>query len=283
MRSTTLIAALAVASGLFAGSLSAAGPMLPTGWRSAAAASSTQQPRAPEAPAATVVREQPSAPRLVDVPTTSTPQPPNDEPAPAEVGPQQPTALQVLESAATRYRGTGAFCADFSQERTVTLLRETRRGRGRLCQQQPNLFMMRFSEPSGDRVIADGKDFCQYTPSTDPKQAICIPMSRAGNAYDFHREFLERPAEKYTLTLEGQEAVDGAQTHRVLLVPKQAAGYRQAKLWVDARSNLVKRLELQEENGTVQRITMSNIDLRATPPRDAFRVDLPAGVEVLRP
>ena len=196
---------------------------------------------------------------------------------------QEPTAVQVLEAAAARYRGATAICADFSQERTVTLLRETRRGRGRLCQQQPNLFMMRFSEPSGDRVIADGKDFCQYTPSTDAKQAICIPMARAGNSYDFHKEFLDRPAEKYNLRLNGQEAVDGSQTRRVVLVPKQASGYRQATLWIDARTNLLRRVELQEENGTVQRITMSNIDLRATPPASSFRVDLPAGVQVVRP
>jgi outer membrane lipoprotein-sorting protein len=279
-----LTVALVVAGGLSAGSLTAMGPMHPTGWRSAPVVSSpAQQPSAPpgsEVVAPPAAPVQPSEPQR---PVAATPgQPTNEAPA-AEAPDQQPTALQILEGAATQYRGTSAICADFAQERTVTLLRETRRGRGRLCQKQPNLFMMRFTEPSGDRVIADGKDFCQYTPSTDPKQAICIPMSRAGNAYDFHREFLERPAEKYNLTLEGQEAIDGAQTHRVLLVPKQAAGYRQAKLWIDARTRLVKQLELHEENGTIQRITMSNIDLSATPPANAFRVDLPAGVEVLRP
>jgi outer membrane lipoprotein carrier protein len=271
--------ALVLAGGLSADALAGMGPMLPTVRRSVPAPPA-EQPRATAAPVIPVL---PRSPGSVEMPVAPVPQPPVDQPAAAEPAPQQPTALQILESAAGKYRGTRAICADFSQERTVTLLRETRRGRGRLCQQQPNLFMMRFSEPAGDRVIADGKDFCQYTPSTDAKQAICIPMSRAGNAYDFHREFLERPAEKYNLTLEGQEAVDGAQTHRVLLVPKQAAGYRQAKLWIDARTSLVKRLELQEENGTVQRITMSNIDLSATPPANAFRVDLPAGVEVIRP
>ena len=147
---------------------------------------------------------------------------------PATASAQQPTAAQVLEAAAGRYRGTTAICADFAQERTVTLLRKTSSGRGRMCQQQPNLFMMRFTQPSGDRVIADGREYCQYTPSTDPKQAICIPMSRAGNTYDFHREFLENPTQKYTIRLNGQEAIDGGQTNRVVLVPKQPAGFRQA-------------------------------------------------------
>jgi outer membrane lipoprotein-sorting protein len=260
-----LLALLLLAGGTSASPLAA---MFPPGYQRTA--------RALERPSAPTIRQRPNAPARRQEPAL---QVGDAAPTPA----QELTAAQIMEAAAARYRGATAICADFAQERTVTLLRETRRGRGRLCQQQPNLFSMRFSEPSGDRVIADGKDFCQYTPSTDPKQAICIPMSRAGTSYDFHKEFLDRPAEKYNLRLNGQEAVDGSQTHRVVLVPKQAAGYRQATLWIDARTNLLRRVELNEENGTVQRITMSNIDLQATPPASSFRVDLPAGVQVVRP
>jgi outer membrane lipoprotein-sorting protein len=45
----------------------------------------------------------------------------------------------------------------------------------------------------------------------------------------------------------------------------------------------VRRLELREENGSVNRISLSNIDLNASAPADAFRFTPPAGVEVLRP
>ena len=54
-------------------------------------------------------------------------------------------------------------------------------------------------------------------------------------------------------------------------------------LAVTLRSSSISLMLVREENGTVQRITMSNIDLRATPPANSFRVDLPAGVQVVRP
>jgi outer membrane lipoprotein carrier protein len=196
---------------------------------------------------------------------------------------QQATALQLLEAAAARYGAAAAVCADFQQERSIPLLGESRSGRGRLCQKRPNLFMMRFSEPAGDRLIADGRDFCQYTPSTDPKQAICMSMERAGGSPDFHSQFLDRPAEKYRTRLDGQETVDGSVTHRVVLVPIQPVGFREAVLWIDARTSLVRRVEIREENGSVQRLSLSNIDLSATPPADEFRFTPPAGVEVVRP
>jgi outer membrane lipoprotein carrier protein len=196
---------------------------------------------------------------------------------------QQLSALQVLEAAAGRYRAATTVCADFVQERAVPLLNETKSGRGRMCQKTPNLFMMRFAEPAGDRLVVDGKDFCQYTPSTDPKQAICVSLERAGGSPNFHSQFLDRPAEKYRMRLDGQEAVDGSQTHRVVLVPIAPTSFREATLWVDTRTSLVRRLELREENGSVNRISLSNIDLTASAPADAFRFTPPAGVEVLRP
>jgi len=152
-----------------------------------------------------------------------------------------------------------------------------------MCQKQPNLFSMRFSDPQGDRLVVDGKDFCQYTPSTDPQQAICAPVERAGGSPDFHAQFLARPAEKYRVRMDGQENVDGSATYRVVLEPIQPAGFREAALWIDARNSLLRRVEIREENGSVNRISLRNIDLSATPAADTFRFDPPAGVEVLRP
>jgi outer membrane lipoprotein-sorting protein len=69
----------------------------------------------------------------------------------------------------------------------------------------------------------------------------------------------------------------------VVLVPIQPVGFREAVLWIDARTSLVRRVEIREENGSVQRLSLSNIDLSATPPADEFRFTPPAGVEVVRP
>ena len=54
-------------------------------------------------------------------------------------------ALSILETAAEKYRASTTLCADFRQELSIPLLGEKRSGHGRLCQKQPNLFMMRFT------------------------------------------------------------------------------------------------------------------------------------------
>jgi len=193
-------------------------------------------------------------------------------------------AIAVIERAGARYQQAGAVCADFVQELVVPLLGEKRTSRGLLCQQRPNLFTMRFTDPDGDRIVADGQYLWHYTPSTDRGQVVRIPLAAgAHGALDFHREFLENPAEKYVTRLEGQETVAGNATHRILLRPRQPSGYREAVLWIDVRSSLVRRVEIREENGSVKTITLSSIELGATPPTDAFRFTPPPGTQIFTP
>ena len=190
--------------------------------------------------------------------------------------------MAVLQSAGARYRASSAVCADFTQELNNPLLRETHTGRGRICQKQPNLFMMRFSDPAGDALVADGQAFWRYTPSTDPKAVIQLPLDRVG-AIDPYREFLQDTSRKYDARLNGQETIAGSAAHRIVLVPKQPASYREAELWIDARSNLLRRVELREENGVVRRISLSNIALDAPLPADAFIFKQPPGTQIIRP
>lgn len=188
----------------------------------------------------------------------------------------------LLRNAGERYRGSTAVCADFTQELNNPLLRETRTGRGRSCHKQPNLFMMRFSDPAGDALVSDGQAFWRYTPSTDPKAVIQLPLDRVG-ALDFYREFLLDTSSKYDARLNGQEAIAGSQSHRIVLVPKQPASYKEVELWIDVRSNLLRRVEMREENGVVRRISLSNITLDAAPPADAFLFKQPPGTQIIRP
>ena len=51
---------------------------------------------------------------------------------------------------------------------TVPLLGQDVKGHGKVCTKQPGLFSMRFVEPKGDVLLADGSFLWRYTPSTDP-------------------------------------------------------------------------------------------------------------------
>lgn len=208
---------------------------------------------------------------------------PNTTPAPEAPGAAPggaADAMAVLVAAGERYRTSTALCADFTQEFSNELLGDSRTGRGRLCQQRPNLFMMRFLEPAGDLVVADGEWLWQYTPSVDATQVLRSRLGQGPGAFDFYHEFLEDPAARYTARTQGQETVGGNATHRIVLVPLGAAGYREATLWIDVRQHLIRRVRIREENGNVRTVSLAAIDLDAKPAAGQFRFVQPPGTQV---
>lgn len=199
-------------------------------------------------------------------------------PAPAAA---QDRALEALEAASERYAGITTVCADFHQILTVTLLGTRNESRGELCQRRPNLFFMRFTEPGGDEVVADGEWFWIYYASIDPEQVVRLPLDPARGGLDFYREFLESPAERYEASLEGEEEVTGRGTLRILVRPRAPRGYREARVWIDPDRGMIRRVEILEDNGTVRRITLDRV--RQDPPMeaDAFTFRVPDGARII--
>lgn len=203
---------------------------------------------------------------------------------PAPTVAQEPDpALRALEGAAERYREVSAMCADFEQVIEVRLVRRTVESEGRVCQQRPNLFSMRFTDPEGDMVISDGDHFWVYYPSIDEEQVTRRPAAETPGRHDFFREFLEDPASKYTAGDGGTEQVNGRDCRIVSLTPQAGASYLGARLWLDARNHVIRRLELHEQSGNVRTVTLSNVDLTSVPDPGLFTFEVPEGARVRGP
>ncbi len=201
---------------------------------------------------------------------------------PGAVTGQDQRALPVLEEAASKYAGVTSLCADFAQRLEVPLLGDDRSGRGRMCQARPDRFAMRFSEPAGDLVVLDGSSVWLYYPSVDDKQVIRLPVTATAGGFDLHREFLDRPAEKYMATYEGEDSVAGRPTHRIRLVPRSPTSYQQAVVWIDRSGWLLRRVRVEEENGTVRTVTLERVELDPQVPEDWFTFEPPPGAQVIR-
>ena len=79
---------------------------------------------------------------------------------------------------------------------------ELRHGKiGRDFQQdRPNRLAIRFTDPAGDAIIADGKAVWVYLPSSAPGQVIKRPATDRGSVpIDFTGEFLASPRNKACL------------------------------------------------------------------------------------
>ncbi len=195
---------------------------------------------------------------------------------------QEDRALALMREASARYRQISGFCARFEQELAVPLLRDTTHSRGSLCQERPNLFAMRFSDPAGDAVVADGNSFWVYYPSSDPGQVLQFAMEVRPGGLDFHREFLEAPEEKYQLAYLGVEMVKGRRAHVIDARPRGDPGFEEARIWLDSERALILRARIEMENQSVRTVTLSDIQLNPPPDPDRFRFVPPAGAQVIR-
>ena len=187
----------------------------------------------------------------------------------------------MLERASERYAGIDAFCGAFEQEMNVPLLRQVTRSRGRLCQARPDHFLMDFSDPEGDVVVADGEHLWVYFPSTDPGQVFRSDLSASDGRFDFHREFLEDPGEKYRPEYRGEEVVDGRSTHVVSLTPLEPSPYVRAQVWIDAESALIRKVEIHEDNESVRTVVLRDLEIEPQISASLFEFEPPSGVQVI--
>lgn len=190
-------------------------------------------------------------------------------------------AVSVLERAAERYASLRGFCADFNQTIEVTLLRETVESQGELCQLRADNFEMRFTDPPGDRIVADGNDLWVYFPSTDEGQVFRSPLAGSEGRFDLHREFLSDPGERYLATLEGRDRIDGRDVYLLSLRPRVRSPYLQARIWIGVEDALIRRIEILEESESIRTLELTNIRLDPVIAADRFRFDPPPGVQVI--
>ena len=188
-------------------------------------------------------------------------------------------AREVLLRAERAYDAVRSLRADFIQDLTVPLLGSSQRSRGQVFHRKPDRFLMRFSDPAGDVVVADGRQVWLYYPSSDPKQVIRTSSGEAGRL-DLQREFLSNPTERFEATLDGTESVDGRPATALTLVPRGASPYRKVRIWVDSRDALVRRFEITEINDAVRRVELRGLQANVTLGDDLFSFTPPAGTQV---
>lgn len=219
-----------------------------------------------------------------DAPVGGAAPPPAPEPTPVPSPetdlPQD--AVAVLSRAAARLEELRAFCGDFRQEIRNPLLGQVTRSTGRLCQQRPNLFVMDFTDPAGDRVVADGTWVWTYFPSTDPRQVVRFPLAEQGRL-DFFQEFVADPGVRYTPSLRGEEPVGGRPAWRIDLAPRDRTHFVGATVWIDRTTSLLRKVEIEQDNGSVRVVELGELELNPPLPAGRFTFTPPAGVQIFTP
>lgn len=225
-----------------------------------------------EAPADTV----PSA--GVDAPADSVP----------SAGEDAPGAEEILRRARAAYGSLRTLRAEFHQVLEMRVFEPPRRreGRGTWYQKKPALFRMDFSDPETDVIVADGKHLWLYYPSTHPDQVIRSNLQAPGRGsamVDLQGRIFRLARTAYDAEYRGRERVGGEPTHLIVLTPRREdTSYREVRVWVDAESHLVRRLEFHDRSETVRTITLDALEPGVTLPDSLFRFEPPPDVEIFR-
>ncbi len=225
----------------------------------------------------------PSGSQAAGAPSAERPSGPNPgEPAAAETqsGSRQDQANAILRRVEATSEGIRTFEADFVQSLKVPLLGTDTRSTGKLYQRRPDRFAMRFTDPAGDVMVADGRHFWIYYPSNDRTQVIRTSIAQVGEQADLQKQFLSNATARFVPTLNGEETIAGEAVWALTLVPKRQSPYKVIRIWVDKDDGLVRRFEMTEENDSVRRLELRNIRVNGPVSDALFAFTPPAGTQI---
>ncbi len=197
--------------------------------------------------------------------------------------PQSPDPWPVLDHASQTYQTVTTLSADFVQIVENPMIGAPDTTHGRLYQMRPSRFAMRFTDPKGDRIVADGRFLWLYTPSTTPGQVIrsCIPQSGTTGP-NLIGQFVERPRERYTARYIRADSLPDGVTDVIALVPKRDdQPYSDAVIWVGREDGLVHRLDITEASGQRRTVVLQHLRVNGGVPGRELTFSPPAGVRVV--
>lgn len=188
-----------------------------------------------------------------------------------------------MDRAASTYAGMKTVRAEFRQTITNPLTGTSSVSRGELLRRKPNLLAINFTDPKGDRVVADGKAVWVYLPSSAPGQVLRLSArNKSAGAIDPGALFLTSPRTRYSMKSGGTATVAGAKTDVVILTPKTSnAPFTSAKVWVDSRSGIVKQFEVTDGNGLTRFVVITRLTPNAPIDRSAFSFTPPRNARIV--
>ncbi len=188
----------------------------------------------------------------------------------------------VVQHAERVYTNIKTLRATFTQTVTNPLTGSDVTSHGELQQRIPGDVSVRFTDPAGDRIVANGKVVWVYLPSTNPGQVIRTNLDSSGvQVPDVATWFLHSPETRYTMTNAGSATIDGHATTAVTLVPKDPSlPFSKATIWVDDDDALIRQVETIDQQGLKRRIMLNRLTPNATLDKDAFEFKVPKGVKV---
>ena len=197
---------------------------------------------------------------------------------------QDPDA--VIKRAVAAWAKVKTLRATFEQEITNPITGSKMVSRGELQQRKPSRLAITFTEPVGDRIVADGKNVWVFLPSATPGQVLKMTNAQAGASNtDLIGQFLTTPRSRYDAVDAGIDTIGKRAARALVLTARPGASlpFIRAKVWVDAKDSLIRQFESTDQNGLTRRVRLLTLSPNATVKSSAFVFTVPAGTRIIEP
>jgi outer membrane lipoprotein carrier protein len=194
----------------------------------------------------------------------------------------QPAAAAV-DRAVAAYNALSSVRAEFTQTITNPLTNTRLSARGEFVRRRPNLLSITFTNPRGDRIVADGRAVWVYLPSSAPGQVMRFAANDLNAArVDPASQFLLNPRARFTITDGGLATVRGRAAREVVLVPRERNGpFTRARVWIDERDSMIRQFEITEPTGLVRHVTITRLQTNVAVRPSTFQFTPPRGTRVI--
>src|SRR5438046_1452080 len=114
----------------------------------------------------------------------------------------------TITRAITAWSRVKTLRATFEQTLTNPITGSSMSSKGELQQRKPNKLAIHFTDPAGDRIVADGKHVWVFLQSATPGQVIRMSTTDVGAANtDLIGQFLSTPRSRYDVADAGADKV----------------------------------------------------------------------------
>lgn len=196
---------------------------------------------------------------------------------------EEVTASAVAERVQAFYNRTRTFQADFRQEFTIKAHNQKKTSDGKVAFEKPGKMSFTYAQPSGNRVVSDGKTLKVYEAENKQMFEQQVDRSQYPAALAFlmgegelQKSFDLRLLDGRAMGVEGAWVLEGT--------PKEPTpAYQKVLLYIDMATAQVRRVLILDAQGNRNRFDFSNpvVNTKISPREFAFTP--PAGTQVIKP
>jgi uncharacterized iron-regulated protein/outer membrane lipoprotein-sorting protein len=195
----------------------------------------------------------------------------------------------ILERMETHHKALRSLTASLTMLRHNVQLKttDTLTGHASYLPRGANQMYLRVDwiKPVVEQLFVIGDQFELYRPRLNQVIGGRVQTNKGDNSMGRALSFLSKTRAQikadYSVSLVGEEQINGLDTWRLAVTPKTAAMYKTSEIWVD-HDGMPRRIKVIAQNGDTTTILLSNIAKNVTLNTEVFRPSYPSSVVRIR-